>query len=92
MTDEPNAHVLALFGDGESRSSSAFALVLGVQLTVQRALDELLAADKVQAVGKARAKRWMAPPVPGILTSLLLPAALPQQLRCKHDLAKAGGS
>jgi len=73
-TDEANAHVLALLGDGESWSSSA----LGAgQRTVQRALDELLVADKVQAVGKARARRWMAPPVPGFPTSLLLPAALP---------------
>ena len=79
LTDEANAHVLALLGDGESWSSSALALALRAsQRTVQRALDELLAADKVQAVGKARgARRWMAPPVPGFLTSLLLPAALP---------------
>jgi hypothetical protein len=78
LTDEANAHVLALLGDGESWSSSALALALGAsQRTVQRALDELLAADKVQAVGKARARRWMAPPVPGFPTSLLLPAALP---------------
>jgi hypothetical protein len=79
LTDEANAHVLALLGDGESWSSSALALALGAsQRTVQRALDELLAADKVQAVGKARARRWMAPPVPGFPTSLLLPAALPR--------------
>jgi hypothetical protein len=79
LTDEANAHVLALLGDGESWSSSALALALGAsQRTVQRALDELLAADKVRAVGKARARRWMAPPVPGFPTSLLLPAALPR--------------
>lgn len=78
LTDEANAHVLALLGDGESWSSSALALALGAsQRTVQRALDELLAAGKVQAVGKARAQRWMAPPVPGFPTSLLLPVALP---------------
>ena len=78
LTDEANAHVLALLGDGECWSSSALALALGAsQRTVQRALDELFAAHKVQAVGKARARRWMAPPVPGFPTSLLLPAALP---------------
>jgi len=78
LTDEANAHVLALLGDGESWSSSALALALGAsQRTVQRALDELLAADKVRTVGKARARRWMAPPVPGFPTSLLLPAAVP---------------
>jgi hypothetical protein len=78
LTDEANAHVLALLSDGESWSSSALALALGAsQRTVQRALDELLAANRAQAVGKARARRWMAPPVPGFPTSLLLPAALP---------------
>jgi hypothetical protein len=78
LTDEANAHVLALLGDGERWSSSALALALGEsQRAVQRALDELLAADKVRAVGNARARRWMAPPVPGFPTSLLLPAALP---------------
>ena len=51
--------------------------IMRTMRTVQRALDELLAAGKVQAVGKARARRWMAPPVPGFPTSLLLPAALP---------------
>ena len=78
LTDEVNAHVLALLGDGESWLSSALALALGAsQRTVQRALDALLAADKVRAVGNARARRWMAPSVPGFPTSLLLPAALP---------------
>ena len=77
LTEDANAHVLALLGDGERWSSSALALALGAsQRTVQRALYELLAAGKVQSVGKARARRWMAPPVPGFPTSLLLPAAL----------------
>jgi hypothetical protein len=78
LSDEANAHVLALLGDGESWSSSALAVAIGAsQRTVQRALDELLTAGKVQAIGKARARRWMAPPVPGFPTSLLLPAVLP---------------
>jgi hypothetical protein len=77
LTDDANARVLALLGDGERWSSSALALALGAsQRTVQRALDELLAAGRVRAIGKARARRWMAPPVPGFPTSLLLPAAL----------------
>ncbi|MDE3116112.1 MAG: HTH domain-containing protein [Pseudomonadota bacterium] len=77
-TDEAHASVLALLADGEAWSSSALALALGVNpRTVQRALDDLTAAGKVQAIGRGRALRWMAPPVPGFPTSLLLPAALP---------------
>ena len=54
------------------------ALALGAsQRTVQRALEELTADGKVQPVGRARARRWMAPPVPGFPTTLLLPGALP---------------
>jgi len=44
---------------------------------VQRALDELAAAGKVQSFGRARARRWMTPPVGGFTTTLLLPAPLP---------------
>lgn len=76
-TDEAHATVLALLADGEAWSSSALALALGTSTrTVQRALDELVALSKVQAVGQGRARRWMAPPVPGFPTSLLLPAAM----------------
>jgi len=77
-TDEAHANVLALLADGEAWSSSALALALGAsQRTVQRALDDLTADGKVQAIGHGRARRWMAPPVPGFPTTLLLPAALP---------------
>ena len=77
VEDEHGA-VLALLADGESWSSSALALALGTsQRTVQRALDSLAAAGKVQAFGRARARRWMTPPVPGFTTTLLLPAPLP---------------
>jgi hypothetical protein len=77
-TDEAHASVLALLADGEAWSSSALALALGVnQRTVQRALDDLTMNGKVQAIGRGRARRWMAPPVPGFPTALLLPAALP---------------
>jgi hypothetical protein len=76
--EEKHAGVLALLADGESWSSSALALALGEsQRNVQRALDDLAAAGKVQFFGRARARRWMTPPVPGFTTTLLLPAPLP---------------
>ena len=77
-TDEAHATVLALLADGEAWSSSALALALGAsQRTVQRALDDLTADGKVQALGRGRARRWMTSPVPGFPTTLLLPATLP---------------
>ena len=75
--EEEHAAVLAFLADGESWSSSALALALGSQRTVQRALDSLAAAGKVQSFGRGRARRWMTPPVPGFPTTLLLPAPLP---------------
>ncbi|HUC66916.1 MAG TPA: hypothetical protein VMA53_15865 [Stellaceae bacterium] len=76
--DEPHAAVLAFLADGESWSSSALALALGAsQRTVQRALDALAAAGKVQSYGRGRARRWLTPPLPGFATTLLLPAPLP---------------
>ncbi|WP_175850629.1 helix-turn-helix domain-containing protein [Burkholderia cepacia] len=76
--DDRHAAVLALLADGEAWSSSALALALGAsQRTVQRALDVLAEADKVQALGRGRARRWMTPPLPGFATTLLLPAPLP---------------
>jgi len=70
--------VLAFLADGESWSSSALALALGrSQRTVQRALDSLAGAGKVQSFGRGRARRWMTPPVPGFTTTLLLPSPLP---------------
>jgi hypothetical protein len=76
--EERHASVLAFLADGESWSSSALALALGAsQRTVQRALDQLAAAGKVQSFGRGRARRWMTPPVPGFTTTLLLPAPLP---------------
>jgi hypothetical protein len=75
--DEAHAAVLAFLADGESWSSSALALALGAsQRTVQRALDALAAAGKVQSFGRGRARRWTTPPVPGFTTILLLPAPL----------------
>jgi DNA-binding transcriptional ArsR family regulator len=76
--DEEHAAVLAFLGDGESWSSSALALALGLsQRTVQRALESLAAAGKVQPFGRGRARRWMTPPVMGFTTTLLLPTPLP---------------
>ena len=76
--EEAHAEVLAFLADGESWSSSALALALSAsQRTVQRALEALAAAGKVQSFGRARARRWMTPPTPGIATTLLLPAPLP---------------
>ena len=76
--EEEHAEVLAFLADGESWSSSALALALGAsQRTVQRSLDSLAAAGKVQSFGRARARRWMTPLTTGFTTTLLLPAPLP---------------
>ena len=75
--EEEHAAVLAFLADGESWSSSALSLALGAsQRSVQRALDVLSVAGKVQSFGRGRARRWLTPPVPGFPTSLLLPAPL----------------
>jgi hypothetical protein len=76
--DDEHAAVLAFLADGESWSSSALALALGTsQRTVQRALESLADAEKVQSFGHGRARRWMTPPLPGFTTTLLLPTPLP---------------
>jgi hypothetical protein len=76
--EEQHAAVLAFLADGESWSSSALAIALGTSpRTVQRALDSLVAAGKVQSFGRGPARRWMTPPVPGFPTILLLPGPLP---------------
>jgi hypothetical protein len=76
--EEENAAMLAFLADGESWSSSALAIALGTsQRTVQRALESLAAAGKVQSFGRTRARRWVTPSVPGFTTILLLPAPLP---------------
>jgi len=76
--EDDNGAILAFLADGESWSSSALAIALGTsQRTVQRALDSLAAAGKVQSFGRARALRWMIPSVPAFTTTLLLPAPLP---------------
>jgi len=76
--EDEHAPVLALLADGESWSSSALALALGASpRTVQRALESLAGTGKVQAMGRGRARRWIAPPLPGVATTLLLPAPVP---------------
>jgi hypothetical protein len=75
--EDRHAPLLALLADGELWSSSALALALGAgQRTMQRALDSLAAQGKVQAFGRGRSRRWLAPQA-SITTSLLLPALLP---------------
>ena len=75
--EDENAAVLGCLADGESWSSSALALALGTgQRTMQRSLEALAAAGKVQAFGRGRARRWVTPPPPGFTTTLLLPAPL----------------
>jgi hypothetical protein len=76
--DGAAGELLALLSDGAAWSTSALAQAVGdSQRTVQRALAELQAEGRVRAVGQARAQRWLAPPLTGFTTILLLPAALP---------------
>lgn len=73
--EDANADVLALLSDGQAWSSSALAMALdSSQRSVQRALEALAAAGRVQALGQGRARRWTLPPAPGFATTLLLPA------------------
>jgi hypothetical protein len=75
--DGPAGSIVALLEGGESWSTSALALALGSsQRTVQRALRELEEAAAVRAVGRGRARRWLAPALGGFTTTLLLPGAL----------------
>ena len=76
--EDQHAAVIAFLADGESWSSSALALALGASArTVQRALDSLVTAGKVESYGRGRARRWMTAPVMGFTTTLLLPGPLP---------------
>ncbi|MGH7442650.1 MAG: helix-turn-helix domain-containing protein, partial [bacterium] len=76
--DEPHASVLALLEDGEAWSSSALSLALDAsQREVQRRLDSLAKAGKIQAIGLGRSRRWTTPPLPGITLLLSLSNPLP---------------
>jgi hypothetical protein len=75
--DGKHAAVVACIADGEAWSSSALALATGSSArTVQRALDFLAAAGKVHPVGHGRARRWVAPPMVGFATPLLISCPL----------------
>src|SRR5207253_2367470 len=74
--ESPDAAVLALLADGEAWSTSALALAFGSsQRTVQRALAALAEAGQVRALGSGRSQRWLAAPVAGFATTLLLPVS-----------------
>lgn len=76
--DGDQASLVALLSAGAAWSTSALALALGAsQRTVQRALVDLEADGRVRSIGRARAQRWLAPPLAGFTTILLLPASLP---------------
>jgi hypothetical protein len=76
--DGPAGSILALLQGGEPWSTSALAAALGAsQRSAQRALRELDESGAVRAVGRGRSRRWLAPPLTGIATTLLLPGALP---------------
>jgi hypothetical protein len=76
--DGEQGALVALLSDGAAWSTSALALALGAsQRTVQRALAELEAQGRARSIGQTRARRWLAPPLAGFTTILLLPAALP---------------
>ncbi|WP_027232632.1 hypothetical protein [Phyllobacterium sp. UNC302MFCol5.2] len=75
--EEQHGSLLALLADGEAWSSSALAIALGTgPRTVQRALEALAAAGKVQAFGRGPARKWMIPSMPGFPSTLLLPGPL----------------
>lgn len=76
--DGAQATLLALLSDGEAWSTSSLALALDTsQRSVQRALAELESAGRVRAIGRARARRWLAAPLGGFATTLLLPDVQP---------------
>jgi hypothetical protein len=74
--DGEQGALIALLSDGAAWSTSALALALNAsQRTVQRALADLAADGRVRSIGRARTQRWLAPPLAGYTTILLLPAA-----------------
>ncbi len=75
--DELDSSVLALLADGTAWSTSALALAHGSsQRTVQRSLAALEGTGRVRSLGEARARRWLAAPLTGFTTTLLLPGAI----------------
>src|SRR5262245_53659754 len=78
--DGAPASLVALLADGAAWPTSALAQALATsQRTVQRSLLELEAAGRVRSIGRARARRWLSPPLAGFTTRLLLPTSIPLQ-------------
>jgi len=76
--DGAHAALRALLADGNAWSTAALALALDTSpRSVQRALTTLAEAGHARAVGGGRARRWLAPPLAGFATTLLLPAVSP---------------
>ena len=76
--EDQHAAVIAFLADGEAWSSSALALALGASArTVQRALDSLATAGKVQSYWPRASTPLDDPAGPGFTTTLLLPGPLP---------------
>ena len=76
--DGPAGSILALLQGGEPWSTSALAYALGAsQRTVQRELRQLDESGAARPMGRGRSRRWVAPPLTGFATTLLLPGALP---------------
>jgi hypothetical protein len=87
--DDAPAALVALLADGAAWSTSALALAAGTsQRSVQRALAELEADAKVRAVGRGRARRWVAAPLTGFATILLLPSPAPSALHWPHGVPR----
>lgn len=76
--DGERTSVLALLADGAAWTTSSLALALAVsQRTVQRVLLELEQSGQVRSTGESRARRWIARPLSGFTTTLLLPTLIP---------------
>lgn len=72
-----DSKILALLADGELWASSALALVLGTSTrSVQRSLQALKVAGRVQSIGHARNLRWTVLAVPGFPVGMLLPGTV----------------
>jgi hypothetical protein len=72
--DGPHATLTALLSDGQAWSTASLALATGSsKRTIQRALAQLKDEDRVSAIGRGAARRWLSPPLTTIATAMLLP-------------------
>jgi hypothetical protein len=79
-TPGESSALVALLAGGQSWSTSALAAAVGKsQRAVQRALVDLQAEGRVQAVGRGRARRWVGPLPGGFATTLLLVTERPRR-------------